>query len=175
MRAAALLAVLAALPPAPRAQETVPIRRFLESVKLGDSLDTVRQVYPPTKEWTRARELKGGLERISIQRGQAKYLPDAVESMTLGFRHGRLVRLEVVFGRDWTKKKPLERLVGDLALDYGEPRRSGESYFWWDSKTVLVAGRLLKPASPDGEAASDKAEVRATLAVMDRAYFEPLR
>ncbi|MDE2292736.1 MAG: hypothetical protein KGL53_11700 [Elusimicrobia bacterium] len=171
MRGAALLALLAALPGAPaRAADAPPIRRFLESVKLGDTLAVVRQVYPPTRKWSRTMEPSGGVERIIIQTGQARYLPDAVESMSLDFKRGRLVRLEVVYSREETKKKPLESLVDDLALDYGEPRRADETYFWWDERTVLAASRVPQP-DPSGKGT----ELRVRLAVMDRPYFAPLR
>src|SRR5689334_17264256 len=110
--------------------EPPPIQRYLENLKLGDRLQEVKIVYPPVRDWSTAREPSWGGERITIQRGQAKYLPDAVESLTLGFRRGRLVRLEAVYSREFSKKKPLERVVGDLSLQYGEPRRQEETYFW---------------------------------------------
>lgn len=168
----ALLALLAALPglPAAAQADAVPVQRYLESLKLGDRLEDVRVIYPPVRDWSKSREPSGGVERIIIQRGQAKYLPEVVESMTLGFRRNRLVQLEVIYGRDFSKKKPLERVVGDLSLQYGEPRRQGESYFWWDSATALVAATAAQP-DPSG-----KGEVlRTTLSVMDRARFDPLR
>lgn len=171
MPAAALLALLAALPLPARAEaDSIPVQRHLESLKLGDRPEDVRVIYPPVREWEKSRELSGGVERIIIQKGQAKYLPETVESMTLRFRRHRLVHLEVVYGRDFSKKKPLERVVVDLSLQYGEPRRQGESYFWWDSATALVASTTPQP-DPSG-----KGEVlRTTLAVMDRARFDPLR
>ena len=166
MLRAALLTALLALPA--RAEAPV-VQRALESLKLGDKLETVRIVYPPLpgQDWSKSREPFGGVQRIHIQRGQAKYLPEAVESLLLGFRHGRLVTLEVRYGRDFSKKKPLERLVSDLSLEYGEPRRQEDSYFWWDDATVLVASRVLQP-HPSGQGE----ELRSTLSVMDRAYFK---
>ncbi|TBR20707.1 hypothetical protein EPO15_12335 [bacterium] len=168
---AALLAVLLAAPAALRAAADAPaVQRYLESLKLGDKIEHVRIVYPPVpdKDWSKSREPFGGVERIRIQRGQAKYLPEAVEAMTLGFRRGRLVTLEVLYGREFSKKKPLERLVSDLSLEYGEPRRQGESYFWWDDATVLTASQTLQP-HPSGKGD----ELLSTLSVMDRAYFRP--
>lgn len=167
MTRAALLAALLALP---AWAEAPPVQRYLESVKLGDRLESILIIYPPNpkSDWTKSRELSGGVERIHIQRGQAKYLPDVVESMTLGFRRGRLVTLEVLYGRDFSKKKPLERLVSDLSLEYGEPRRQGESYFWWDDATALVAAQVFQP-HPSGKGE----ELRSSLSVMDRAYFRP--
>ena len=167
MARAALLAALLALP---LRAEVPPVQRSLESLKLGDRLENVLIIYPPLPktDWSKSRELFGGVERIHIQRGQAKYLPDAVESMTLGFRRGRLVTLEVRYGKDFSKKKPLERLVSDLSLEYGEPRRQGETYFWWDAATALVASQVLQP-HPSGKGE----ELRSSLSVMDRAYFRP--
>lgn len=169
MRGAAVLAFLLALPV--RA-ETPPIQRALESLKLGDKLESVRIVYPPVpnRGWSESMEPFGGVRRLLIQRGQAKYLPDAVETLTLGFRRGRLVTLEVLYGREFSKKKPLSRLVSDLALDYGEPRRQGETYFWFDDATVLVASQAVQP-DPSG----DGGDLRTTLSVMDREFFRPLR
>lgn len=165
---AAFLAVLAlaaqAAPP-----EIPPVQRSIESLKLGDKLEHVKLVYPPVpnREWSKSREPFGGVERIHIQRGQAKHLPDAVDFLLLGFKRGRLVTLEVRYGREYSKKRPLHLLVADLSLEYGEPRRQGESYFWWDDSTVLVATQVLQPhPSGDGE------ELRSSLSVMDRAYFK---
>ena len=162
--------LLGALLPLAALAELPPVQRNLESLKLGDKLESVRLVYPPIpdKDWSKSREPFGGLERISIVKGQAKYLPPEVESLTMGFRRGRLVTLEVLYGREFSKKKPLERLVSDLSLEYGEPRRKGEAYFWWDSSTVLVAAQLLQP-DPKGKGE----ELRSTLSVMDKGYFRP--
>ncbi len=162
-----LLLVLAAS--LARADDSPPVQRYLESLKLGDKLEHVKIIYPPTRDWSRSREPRG-VDRVLIQRGQAKYVPEAAESLTLDFKHGRLVRLEVLYDRAYSKKKPLERVVEDLSLDYGEPRRSGDSYFWWDSSTVLVAAQTTVP-DPKGNGE----EVRTTLAVMDRSHFDPLK
>ncbi|TPW18955.1 MAG: hypothetical protein FD126_3170 [Elusimicrobia bacterium] len=169
---AAVLAFLAFLPAAAPAAppEYPPVQRSLESLKLGDKLEHVKIVYPPVpnKEWSKSREPFGGVERVHIQGGQAKHLPEAVEHLILGFKRGRLVTLEVRYAREFSKKKPLERLVSDLSLEYGEPRRQGESYFWWDESTVLVASQVLQP-HPSGQGE----ELRSSLSVMDRAYFKP--
>ena len=167
MLRAALLSALLSLP---SRAESPTVQRALENLKLGDKIEHVRIVYPPVpnKEWSKSREPFGGVERIHIQRGQAKHLPDAVEYLMLGFRRGRLVTLEVRYGREFSKKKPLERLVSDLSLEYGEPRRQGESYFWWDDSTVLVASQVLQP-----DHSGEGSELRSSLSVMDRGYFRP--
>ncbi|MBI3297599.1 MAG: hypothetical protein HYZ75_05515 [Elusimicrobia bacterium] len=170
MRALFVLLLAASAVPAGAQLEPPPIQRYLENLKLGDRLQDVKIVYPPVRDWSTSREPSWGGERITIQRGQAKYLPDAVESLTLGFRRGRLVRLEAVYSRDFSKKKPLERVVGDLSLQYGEPRRQDHTYFWWDSSTAMVASVTAQPA-PSGPAV----ELRTTLAIMDRARFDPMR
>lgn len=163
-------AILLGYAPAARAEDPVRIQRHLESLKLGDRFEDIKVIYPPKQDWSKSREPSGGLERIIIQRTQAKYVPEAVESMVLGLKRGRLVRLEVVYGRDFSKKNPLESLVGDLSLQYGEPRRQGETYFWWDSDTVLAASLTAQP-DPSGKGT----ELRSTLSLMERGYFNPLR
>ena len=164
------VALVAALLSLPAWGQSITVQRSLESLKLGDRLENVVIIYPPISktDWSKSMEPFGGVKRIHIQRGQAKYLPDAVETLTLGFKRGRLVTLEVLYGKDFSKKKPLERLVSDLSLEYGEPRRQGESYFWWDDSTVLVASQVLQP-NPSGNGE----ELRSSLSVMDRAYFRP--
>ncbi|MBI5595120.1 MAG: hypothetical protein HY928_03420 [Elusimicrobia bacterium] len=158
------------LVPGVRAEDPAVIQRHLENLKLGDRVEDVKTIYPPKQEWSKSREPSGGLERIIIQSAQAKYIPEAVESMVLGFKRGRLVRMEVVYGRAFSKKKPLETLVGDLSLEYGEPRRQGETYFWWDSATVLTAASAAQP-DPSGKGT----ELSSTLSLMERGYFNPLR
>lgn len=170
MRALLAAALLWGVLPAARAEDPVRIQRHLESLKLGDRFEDVKVIYPPKQDWSKSREPSGGLERIIIQSAQAKYIPEAVESMVLGFKRGRLVRLEVVYGRDFSKKNPLETLVGDLSLQYGEPRRQGETYFWWDSDTVLAASNTAQ-SEPSGKGT----ELRSTLSLMERGYFNPLR
>ena len=38
-----------------------------------------------------------------------------------------------------TRRKPLEDVVLDLSLMYGEPRRVGETYFWHGGGLVMAA------------------------------------
>lgn len=132
-------------------EETPALQRYMVNLRLGDSLEDVRRVYPPAQEWpvVDAR----GVTRYKVARGQAKSYPAHVETLYLGFRRGRLVEIEVVYDEKKSREKPVERLAGDYALVYGDSRRSGNRFWWSDGATVLRIFPAEIPLSKDGDAA----------------------
>ncbi|OIO08058.1 MAG: hypothetical protein AUJ52_08940 [Elusimicrobia bacterium CG1_02_63_36] len=160
-----LLALLASLSDA-----GVALQRYLESLKLGDTLKEVEIVYPPRRNWGSYRDPRGNLRRVLLDRSQAKYFPVDAENLRLGFSGERLAHIQVIYTREASKKKPLGNLVVDLSLIYGEPRRIDETYFWWDNDTVIAVSDAML-ASPDGRGS----ELRTSLELMDYELFEPLR
>lgn len=153
----------------PLAGAEAGLQRYLVSLKLGDNMAQIEQVYPPTRQWSKFKEPGGKVVRYTVDRGFAKWFPVKVSTVRLGMRFGRLVHIQVVYDRDHSREKPLNELVVDLSLLYGEPRREGESYFWSDSNTVLCASH----AEILG-ATGDSKEFRTSLELMERSYFEPL-
>lgn len=150
--------------------EGVTIQRYLESLKLGDSITEIEYVFPPKRKWSTYREAAGNLTRVLLDRTQAKFFPIEAESMRLGFRGRRLVHIQVIYSKEYSRKKPLGELVVDLSLIYGEPRRLDETYFWWDASTVIVVSDAMM-AAVDGKGM----ELRTSLELMELELFEPLR
>ncbi|MFH1725155.1 MAG: hypothetical protein ABII00_11125 [Elusimicrobiota bacterium] len=154
---------LAALP---ASAGSVSIQRYLESLKLGDGLKQIEIVYPPQKKWPKYTEPGGKIVRIEVERGFAKYFPAGTRTIRLRLRRDRLVHIQVIYDKEQSRRKPLDQLVVDLALIYGEPRRAGETYFWWDSGTV-VAASYAEVLSGEGEGKA----LRTSLELMERPYF----
>lgn len=165
------------------ARERIKLQRYLENLLLGDKIDQIEMVYPPKKKkkWKREKERKTKLLRIHLVPGTAKYFPAKGREMILRMRRKRLVWIQVVFNREESRRKPLEELVVDLSLVYGEPRRidkrvyeagrdTDELYCWWDGDTALVASNVRVETDR-----GDTPEVRTSLELMERSYFKPLR
>lgn len=170
MRAAALLLALVAFLPGPlRAadEEPNPVQRYLESLRLGDYLKEIKIVYPPLREWPSFREPGGKITRFHIERAYAKNFPWDIDALRLGMRWGRLVHIQVVYNERYAKEKPLEKLVLDLSMIYGEPQRRGMVYLWQDKATVL---RVFNEESPsaDGQAV----ELKPSIEIYERGVRE---
>jgi len=166
IRAALAAAALAAS----TAYADTDLQRHLESLKLGDDLSTVEQVYPPKKKWSSYTEPGGRTKKVMIKKGQAKYFPLDVDSIDLRLRRGRVVSIKIVYDKKYTRKKPLSEIVKDLSLIYGEPRRYEHTYFWDDGSTVLAAKDARLPTGEEG-----RYEFRTSLELLERRYFAPLR
>lgn len=147
------------------AEEDLEIQRSINDLQLGDSLRTVEKIYPPLKNWPSYVEPRGGVNRIRIERGFAKSLPAHIETLWLGFKKDRLVEIKIVYDALYTREKPQEELAGDLALIYGEPRRSGDKIWWSDGTTVLRALNEEVPARSEG--GRRVLELRTCLQLMD--------
>jgi hypothetical protein len=148
--------------------DETPVQRYLVSLQLGDSLEEVRRVYPPADEWP-ALETRGGVTRYRVTRMMAKAFPSKVETLYVGFRKGRLVEIEIVYDEKKSRASPINKLAGEYALIYGEPRRSGGNRFWWsDGKTVLRLFHADVPIPGDGKNA---VAWRTAVQVFDEGLF----
>lgn len=144
------------------------IQRYLVSLRLGDTLEDIRVIYPPKREWKKFKEPNGGLDRILIEKGESKWFPTSVETVRLGMREGKLIHLQLIYNKKYSRGKSVGELVVDLSLIYGEPRRYGDLYFWWDRETVLaVSNAHLKTGRGK--------ELRTSLELMEKGHFEPFR
>jgi len=148
-RLAALLALTLCVPPAGAAAGT-PIQRHLVSLKLGDTLELIRKVYPPKGDWPSYRDA-WGIVHYTVEKGKAKQFPGDVLKMRLGLWRGRLVHLQLIYDPKASRKKSLHELVGDMSLAYGEPRRSGETYWWSDGGAVMRASNAELPVRSAGD------------------------
>jgi hypothetical protein len=151
----ALLLALLILPafPAARAEENeeaAPLQRYLASLQLGDNIEEVRRAYPPAQEWPTV-DARGGVTRYRVERGFAKAFPARVEMLFVGFKKGRLVEIQLVYDEKKSRAQTAEKLAGEYALVYGEPRRSGDRFWWADGKTVLRVFPAELPVVQDGE------------------------
>lgn len=146
----------------------IKLQRYLASLRLGDSLKQIEQIYPPSRNWPQHKEPGGKVDRIRIERGYSKWFPSKVRTVSLGMRRGKLVQLKLIYNKVHSRAKPLGELVVDLSLIYGEPRRYRHKYFWWDAKTVLaVYDTPIKTRSG--------IELRTSIELMEKRYFEPFR
>jgi len=144
------------------------IGRHLLSLKLGDTLEVIQKVYPPKGDWPRFRDALG-IVHYTMDKGTAKKLPDEVLKMRVGLRRGRLVHLQLIYGAEASRKKPLSELVLDLSLAYGEPRRSGEAYWWSDGDAVVRASNAELPARSAGD--DKNVEMLTSLELMEHDVF----
>ena len=142
--------------------------RYLLSLKLGDTIKEIESVYPPKKKWRKYREPGGQVDRILMEAGSAKWFPAKVEELRLGISRGVLVHLQIVYKKEYSQQKPVGELVRDYSLIYGEPRRYGEVYFWWDAQTVLAVSNAEVKTT-------EGVELRTGLELMEKSYFAGFR
>lgn len=159
------LAVLLALP---CAAADVPLERGLHGVSLGDTLWRVKKRFPPRGDWPKLKDLEAGLTRLELDRENAKSFSPDVEKMRLGFSWGTLSYLQVIYTKDHSKRRTLEKVVKDFAINYGEPRRAGETFFWRDWRTAVRVSQVGLPTGKKGAL-----ELRTSIEVMTRSVFDP--
>lgn len=164
-----LLAAAALLPAFAAAQESVTLQRYLENLYLGDALDDIRKVYKPLREWPSHIEPRGRVTRFRVDQGAAKGLPAAVAAMWLGMKRGRLVEMQFLYTAAYTRQKPVEALVDDLALIYGEPRSTDGKFWWADGKTVL---RVFYTEVPVLRRGAQETELRTSLQLLEAGLFK---
>lgn len=160
-KAASLLALLLALP-----ASAARIQRLLADLQLGDDRAMVEKVYPPKKEWKVLKD-KAGYERLTLVPGDAKNFPEGVAELRLALKRGRLVLIQLVYDAEASRKKPLNRLVRELQMAYGEARRAGQAY-WWAGSGAVVRAKDAELPVPGKE---ERVELRTSLELMDRDLF----
>lgn len=116
-------------------EETPPIFRHAADLRLGDAFESARRTYSALSNEA-CETARGGVKLCRVERGAGKF-PAGVETLRLSFRRGRLVAIEQGFDAKTSGTRSVEKLAGDYALDYGVPRRTGDSFFWSDGKTDL--------------------------------------
>lgn len=146
-----------------------PIDRYLASMRLGDTLEKIRSIYPPVKEWPSYDEPGSSMTRVDILREQARAFPAHVSFIRLSLREGRVRRIVLVYDKRQSRRKPLDKLVRELSLKYGEPRRRDLRYWWRDKGTVVLAAYAELPSKLGAVK-----ELRPSLELMDSSVFEEL-
>lgn len=166
---ALLLALALAAPSTAQApDETPPIQRYLADLYLGDTLDEIRQVYPPSQEWPSSVQPRGQVTRYRAERAFLKSPPPRVDTLWLGLRKSRLVEIQLVYTAEYTRAKSVEALAGDLSLIYGEPSRSRGRFWWTDGKTVL---RVFYAEVPVLDGAGQGVELRTSIQLLEESLF----
>lgn len=170
MRVILLAALLAPAFPAARAGDEAPvIQRYLLNLRLGDDLEDVRRIYPPAQEWPSSADSRGLVTRYRVERAWAKAFPLKVQILHLGFKKGRLVEIQVVYDEKFSSAKTYETMAGDFSLLYGEPVRSGDRFWWADSRTVLRVFPAEIPLPKDGD---KTVEWRTSVQIYEKGVFD---
>ena len=154
---AALL--LAAARPARAADKLQPI---LAHLRLGYSLKQVQTIYPPAggRKWTSFVEPRGHLERYRVGRNDLRKPDPRIDVLSLGFRKGRLVDVQLVYDAANTRASSVDQRAGEWALIYGEPQRSDDgAYYWDDGDTVL---RVFAAETPVLDGRTPSVELRTS-------------
>ncbi len=162
------LPLLLAATPVVCQDETPVVQRTLADLHLGDTLEDVQLVYPPAQEWPAQEERRVRVTRLRVTRESAKSFPSNAQVLWLGLRRGRLADIQLIYDARFSRRKPAERLVQDLALIYGEPHRSNDKFWWTDGRTVLRVFDAELPARPGTELS---VELRTSVQILERDLF----
>ena len=161
--------------PAARADEddgydkTPAIQRHLMTLRLGDGLNRIKSVYPPLGEWPSFVDKRAKVTRYRIERESAKEFPKGVQTIWLGMRRGSLVDLHVIYDDETTRDRPYNQLAVDVSLEYGEPRRTEDRFWWADGNTVLRVFPAKVPIIKDG---TTQTVWRTSIQVLERGLFK---
>ncbi len=126
------------------------IQRYLAELQLGDSLEDVQRIYRPAQDWPSYIDPRGRVTRYRVERAYAKSFPLWTQALLLGFKRGKLVDIQVVYNAKRSGEKTAEELARDLSLTYGEGDRSGDKFWWTDSRTVMRVFPVEVPTFTDG-------------------------
>lgn len=131
-------------------EDPPPIQRYLAELQLGDSLDDVQRIYAPAQDWPSHIDPRGRVTRYRVERAYAKSFPLWTQALLLGFKRGKLVDIQVVYNAKRSGEKTTEELARDLSLTYGEGGRTGDKFWWTDSRTVIRVFPVEAPTFKDG-------------------------
>jgi hypothetical protein len=162
------LPLLLAAAPAVSQDETAAIRRALAGLHLGATIEEVQLIYPPAQEWPSQEERRVRVTRLRVEREMAKSFPPDAQVLWLGLRRGRLVDIQLIYDARYSRRRPAERLAQDLALVYGEPRRSNDKFWWTDGRTVLRVFDAELPVQPGSQRS---VELRTSVQIIERDLF----
>lgn len=152
-------------------EELPPLTRTLANLSLGDDLDDVQTIYPPSQKWYPQR-MSNGVTRYKLDSSLVRKFHPEAELLFLGFKDSRLVEIQIVYHERFTRRRSAEEMAAQLALEYG-PFRRNETRFWWvDDRTVL---RVIHYALPILKEGVEARAFRTSLQVMERSVFQPRR
>lgn len=143
--------------------DDTPIQRHLVGLRLGDKLKRVREIIPPTAEWT-STDMGKGLKRYRIDHTVTKSLSSTMDVLYIGVKDGRLVEIQAVYSEKKSRDKSVDRLIGDYSLYYGVANRAGEKYWWSDGETVL---RIFSSELPVAKSGTKTVALRSTVQIFE--------
>jgi hypothetical protein len=146
-------------------EDPPPIQRYLAELQLGDSLEDVQRIYPPAQDWPSYIDPRGRVTRYRVERAYAKSFPAWSQALLLGFKRGKLVDIQVVYNAKRSGEKTSEELARDLSLTYGEGDRTGDKFWWTDSRTVMRVFPVEVPTFKDGVRG---VEWRTSIQILDK-------
>ena len=149
-------------------EEPPAIQRSLAGLSLGDSLKDVQRRYPPTQEWPAVVERRGRVRRLRVERQFAGSFPANVQTIWLGFRKSRLAEIQLIYDLNFSRRKSAEALAQDMALVYGDPRRSSDKFWWSDGHTVL---RVFNAELASVERDSRSTALRTSIQIIEQELF----
>lgn len=164
--AAVLLAALA-LPA--RADTLQPI---LAHLRLGFSLKQVQTVFPPAagRKWMATIEPRGHIERYRVQRDDLRKPDPRIEVLSLGFKKGRLVDIQLIYDAANTQASSVDQRASEWAVIYGEPQREDSgAYVWSDGDTVL---RVFSAENDVSETGTPRVELRTSEELCRQGVFQ---
>jgi hypothetical protein len=89
--------------------------------------------------------------------------------MWLGFKKGSLVDIQVIYDEEFTRDRTYEQLAVDVSLEYGEPRRTDNRFWWADGRTVLRVLPAEVPLLRDGV---KSVEWRTSIQIVEQDLFK---
>lgn len=149
--------------------EPPAIQRYIAELRLGDSLKDVQRIYPPTQDWPSYIDPRGRVTRYRIERAYAKSFPNWTQALLLGFKHGALVDIQVIYNAKRSSEKTSEDLARDLSLTYGEGDRTGGKFWWTDDRTVIRVFSVEVPTLKDG---ARGVEWRTSLQILEKDLYK---
>jgi hypothetical protein len=173
MRFLILLALLAApaLADDDGYEDPPAIQRYLAELQLGDSFEDVQRIYAPAQDWPSHIDPRGRVKRYRVERAYAKSFPSWTQALLLGFKKGKLVDIQVVYNAKRSGEKTSEELARDLSLTYGEGDRTGDKFWWTDSRTVMRVFPVETPTFKDGVRG---VEWRTSIQILDKDLWKRL-
>jgi len=150
-------------------EDPPPLQRYLAELQLGDSLEDVQRIYPPAQDWPKHVDPRGRVTRYRVERSYVKSFPVWTQALMLGFKRGRLVDIQVIYSAKRSGEKTAEELARDLSLTYGEGERTGDKFWWTDSRTVMRTFPVEVPTFKDGVRG---VEWRTSLQVLEKDLYK---
>lgn len=148
------------------------VQRYLIHLHLGQSLKSVKKQYAPSQDWPSYVDAKTKISRVRVERAYLKEPLPNIETLWFGVKRGDLVEIQVVYTKEYSRRKTAEDLAVDWSTIYGEPHKTVDGRYWWgDGSTVLHVFNAEVPV-PGKSGKEEGVELRTSVQVLNRKLFE---